>query len=232
MLAAVSFLGLLCIQIQPVSGFVLNIAPYEEECFLIRTHNWKKGQVRLLQGHYHIISDPSDRTPDAVHVFVMDEHEKVYFQSTTGKISDVYQVAVGPNQKYWICIQNDAWHHYGLKEMDQSKHPDDKDREVGFGYRIQTMVKKASDVIDLDQHSTTWSQIAADLHLSTEHLMEHYQYMRIKEARHREVVEKTFSDIFLGSVAEAVMTLVVALGQVFYLRRFLEKKRYLWENTS
>lgn len=224
-----TFLCLLSISIlpSPVNSFILTIAPYEEECFLIRTHTWKKGEVRLLQGHYQILSDPADRTPDTVHMFVMDDEDTVFFKSIQGKINDNYQIAVGPNQKYWLCVQNDSYHHYGDIQMSQDKHPDDKDRQVGFGYRIQTMAQKAADATALDSHLTQWGQISNDMIIASEHLMQHFEYMRVRETAHRAVVEKTFSDIFLSALAEAIMVLVVAVGQVFYFRRFLETKRYL-----
>jgi hypothetical protein len=227
LLAAIAATLLLCLIIAPVTGFILTIAPYEEECFLIRTHNWKKSEVRLLQGHYQILSDPADRTPDTVHMFVMDDNDTVFFQSQQGKINDAYQIAVGPNQKYWLCVQNDSFHHYGDIQMSQDKHPDDKDRQVGFGYRIQTMAQKAADVTDLNTHLLQWGQISNDMMVATQHLKEHFEYMRVRESDHRATVEKTFSDIFMSAVAEAIMVLVVAVGQVFYFRRFLETKRYL-----
>jgi hypothetical protein len=208
-------------------AFILTIEPYEEECFLIRTHTWKKNEVRLLQGHYTILSDPADRTPDTVHMFVMNDEDTIYFQSEQGKINDIYQIAVGPNQKYWLCVQNDPYHHYGDLEMSQDKHPDNKDRQVGFGYRIRTMEQKASDESGLDSHLQQWSTIALDMKAATEHLLQHFEYMRIREQDHRSVVEKTFSDIFMSAAAEATMVIVVAVGQVFYFRRFLETKRYL-----
>jgi hypothetical protein len=211
----------------PVAAFILTIAPYEEECFLIRTHAWKKGEVRLLQGHYQILSDPAERTPNVVHMFVMDDKETVFFQSEQGKIGDSFQIAVGPKQKFWLCVQNDPYHHYGDIQMAQDKHPDDKDRQVGFGYRIQTMAQKAADATALDSHVVQWSQISNDMQLATQHLMQHFEYMRIRESDHRTVVEKTFSDVFMGALLEAAMVLVVAVGQVFYFRRFLETKRYL-----
>lgn len=226
LLAAVAVTCLCLIPYAPVSGFILTIAPYEEECFLIRTHAWKKGDVRLLQGHYSILSDPAERTPNTVHMFVMDDSDKVYFQSVQGKISDYFQIAVGPQQKYWLCVQNDPYHHYGDSEMAQDTHPDDKDRQVGFGYRIQTMAQKAADVTSLDSHVVQWDQISGDISKATQHLMQHFEYMRTRESEHRTVVEKTFSDIFLGAVVEATVVLLVALGQVLYFRRFLETKRY------
>jgi hypothetical protein len=213
--------------VSPVAGFILTIAPYEEECFLIRTHNWKKSDVRLLQGHYQILSDPADRTPDTVQMFVMNDEDTVFFQSQPGKINDVYQISVGPNQKYWLCFQNDAYHHYGEVEMSQDKHPDDKDRQVGFGYRIQTLAQKAADVSELDSHVVQWGQISNDMMLATQHLLQHFEYMRGRESNHRATVEKTFSDIFRSALAEAVMVMLVAVGQVVYFRRFLETKRYL-----
>lgn len=214
--------------IQPTSAsYLLTIPPYEEECFLIRTHAWKKDEVRVLQGHYQILDDPSERTPDVVHVFLMDDHEKVYFQSEPGKIGDSYQIAVGPKQKYWLCMQNDPYHHYGEKETNQVKHPDDKDRQVGFGYRIQTMMQKAASATQLDQHAMQWSQLSLDMNTAMRELGQHHEYMRLREANHREVVEKTFSDIFMGALAETSMVIVVAVGQVVYFRRYLETKRFL-----
>jgi hypothetical protein len=211
----------------PAAGFILTIAPYEEECFLIRTHSWKKGEIRLLHGHYQILSDPADRTPDTVHMFVMNDEDTVFFQSQQGKINDQYQIAVGPNQKYWLCVQNDSYHHYGDMDMPQDKHPDDKDRVVGFGYRIQTMAQKAADATELDSHVTQWGQISNDMMVASQHLEQHFEYMRVREINHRATVEKTFSDIFKSALMEAIMVAVVAVGQVFYFRRFLETKRYL-----
>jgi hypothetical protein len=219
---------LLLLQLQSAASFfLLTIPPYEEECFLIRTHAWKEEQVKVLQGHYQVLTDPSEATPDTVHVFVMDDDETIYFQSKVGQLGDSYQIAVGPNHKYWLCFQNDPYHHYGEKEMEQTKHPDDKDRLIGFGYRLTTMEQKAADASAANQHLFAWSQITTDMQTAMANLLQHHEYMRFRESTHREMVEKTFADIFKAHMLEAGMVMAVAVGQVLYFRRFLETKRFL-----
>ena len=69
--------------------------------------------------------------------------------------------------------------------------------------------------------------LGGDLIDALENMADHQGYLREREAAHRALAEETFSAVFFWTVIEALVLLTVSGGQIFYLRRFIEKRRYL-----
>lgn len=51
------------------------------------------------------------------------------------------------------------------------------------------------------------------------------EYMNIRDQLHREINESTNSRVVLWSIFEAVVLIIMTLGQVYYLKRFFEVRR-------
>jgi hypothetical protein len=50
--------------------------------------------------------------------------------------------------------------------------------------------------------------------------------MRSREINHRNMAEKTFTDTLTWTLVELTALCIIAVTQVLYIRRYLEKKRY------
>lgn len=58
-------------------------------------------------------------------------------------------------------------------------------------------------------------------------MADHQEYMRERENHHTDLASATFHRVVQWTVLEAIVLILIASGQVIYLRRFFEKTRYL-----
>ena len=100
-----------------------------------------------------------------------------------------------------------------------------------FGqYARHVVISEAAAADPLDPHAqklATWLDHAGAVNRELTMLMDHFAFAKRRESDQREIVESTFSEIMTWTVVEALAVCGVALGQVFYFRMFLEKKRYM-----
>ena len=99
-----------------------------------------------------------------------------------------------------------------LEELREKKDEKEKEMET-----MSKVVKKANMAVDL----------AGDLVDKLEDLSDHQSYMQQRESVHRDLAESTFNHLIGWTLAEAAVLMVVAGGQIVYLRKFFEQRRYL-----
>lgn len=58
-------------------------------------------------------------------------------------------------------------------------------------------------------------------------MSDHQEYMRGRENRHSVLADTTLSRIVQWTVLEAVVLILISCGQVLYLKKFFEQRRYL-----
>lgn len=197
------------------ASWILTIPPYDEECYLLRTGSTKPG---ILAGNFELIDDHRyDANP--LLVYVMQEPSTLVYQSDLQRSRDTFEVALDANEKYWLCLQNSS--HGPLETRDEGEHPDNLTRQVGFHYEVRAVEK----VKEISSQTQVWLQHSGVIHQSLRNLLQHHDYMRVRESNHRDVTEKTFSDVLRWTLAEAGVVTAVAIGQVLYFRRFLEKRQ-------
>lgn len=56
---------------------------------------------------------------------------------------------------------------------------------------------------------------------------DHQEYMRDRENRHSVLADTTLSRIMQWTVLEAIVLILISCGQVLYLKKFFEQRRYL-----
>ena len=101
--------------------------------------------------------------------------------------------------------------------MDHDHRSHDRlDREVAFEIRVV-----------VDDPTAPLVGLTNNLNENLWNLQARQDYMRTREAVHREVTEETFSELLTWTILEAVALVFVSFGQVLYFRRFLEKRRYM-----
>jgi len=131
--------------------------------------------------------------------------------------------------KYWLCIQNHKQHPLG-EEVDDDAHADERDRVVGITYNIayenrdgidpwQAALAGAADLggdekpipgpVRVESYTKEWIGKSQGLRMQLKLLIEHLEYMKIREADHRQVTEKTFNDVLTWSLIEAAFVLSV-----------------------
>ena len=216
------FLALLLSMAQNAMSLTFKIDPYLDECFLMHT---PKTDLKLfVSGSFEMV-DEKNLSGEPILVYVMDgTTDEILYQSKPGKGRGNFRVKVNPSQKYWLCVQNNA---RGPNDED-TDHPDHLPRTVGFRYRLEMLSEPVGDPLDPHaQKLTTWLQHAGAVNRELAVLMDHFAYAKRRESDQREITEATFSEIMTWTIIEAGAVCAVALGQVFYFRMFLEKKRYM-----
>lgn len=66
-----------------------------------------------------------------------------------------------------------------------------------------------------------------DLTRALGNLVHHHTYMRVREGKHREVIESTFGQLMWWVILEGVLVVGIAGAQILYFRNFLERRRYM-----
>jgi emp24/gp25L/p24 family/GOLD len=213
--------------------WIVTMDPYEDACFLYRGPSTAKSSFgKVLAGDYELFGDT--RTGDKVSaqpllVYIMEnsKQEGIVWRSQPGASHGTFRIPMSQNIGYWFCVQNSD---HGPDNMEpEGEHPDHIARTVGFEVRVESMVPSVKPVPALftTDHSDEWQARSDEVQEELRAMMHHRDYMRIREADHRALVEKTFASTLTWTLMEAVVVVVMAIGQIFYFRRFLERKTYL-----
>ena len=200
------------------AALVASIPAKDEECYYIRPPTGKTG---VLYGNYDHLDD--DLSSDVVSVVVIDyEHEHVLYRSRRRASEGHFKVKLKEDQKVALCLQNGLTTAGRGRVSKQDLH-DGKDRTVGFSFYIDIK----DEAQELKEQNTRLIDASQDLTRQLGNLINHHEYMRTREANHRELVEATFSQLLIWVIVEAFAVVIIAGGQIMYLRRFLEKRRYM-----
>lgn len=200
------------------ASYVVKVEPYDEHCFYVfpSTHSTIYGDFEMLE---------DGLSPKPLSVMVTDVHDsRTLYRSRTAARSGSFKVDANPREKIYICIQNGliTTGNKNVQRKGKTKS-DGLPRTVGFSFSVQE--RDLHDEIH-QAHSKVLSK-AVMLSKELTKLQNHHEYMRAREAKHRDVVEYTFSKLLAWALVQASGVIVIAVGQIFYLRRFLEKRRYM-----
>ena len=198
------------------AGYVVDVEPKDEECFSIPAPKI----AGTIYGNYEILAG----TRDAVSFMIVDaKDERVKFRSRRGSGDGSFKVKQEQGQKMIICLQNGVYSNHRGEKVSQIKQHDGLSRTIGLSFSFE----------EEDAHKELHSQNSRildqvnDLKSHFFRLKDHQGYMRVRESMHRQLVEKTFSRLMGWNLLEAGALVAVALGQILYLRRFLEQRRYM-----
>lgn len=220
-----------------------------EECVWARTP--RQGGRYIVSGNYDLIDDGVSSRPLSVTLY--NQKMKSVYQSRFGRSEDTFSVVTTAGERFMLCIKNGFGLHKGrLARSDGEMDDDDEigaggrdglDRAVGWALRVRSADAHArwmreKDGVAEDNASTkeksesekkaeSLLELGGDLIDALENMADHQAYLREREAAHRALAEQTFSAVFFWTVIEALVVLTVAGGQILYLRRFIEKRRYL-----
>mmetsp|Transcript_24444 Transcript_24444/g.59853 ORF Transcript_24444/g.59853 Transcript_24444/m.59853 type:complete len:229 (+) Transcript_24444:207-893(+) len=197
------------------ASYVVKVEPYDEQCFYVAplTHS-------MIYGDFEMLED--GLSPKPLSVLITDVHDsRTLYRSRTAVRSGSFKVEANPREKIYICIQNGLVVS-GHKAKGKTKS-DGLPRTVGLDFSVEER-----DLHD-EIHQTHSKILSKAVMLSREltKLQNHHEYMRAREAKHRETVEYTFSKLLAWALAQASGVILIAVGQIVYLKRFLERRRYI-----
>lgn len=219
-----------------------------EECFVTRTP--KEGGRYIVSGNYDLLDDGVSSGPLSVALY--NNKMKSVYQSRFGRSEDTFSVVSTAGERFMLCIKNGFGLHKGRLARSDGKMDDDDetggrdglDRSVGWALRVRSVDAHAQWMREKDgktpgdadnnkekseseKKAEALLELGGDLIDALENMADHQSYLREREAAHRALAEETFSAILFWTVAEALVLASVAGGQIVYLRRFIEKRRYL-----
>ena len=220
-----------------------------EECFWTRTP--REGGRYIVSGNYDLLDDGVSSRPLSVTLY--NQKMKSVYQSRFGRSEDTFSVVSTAGERFMLCIKNGFGLHKGrLARSDGEMDDDDEigaggrdglDRAVGWALRVRSADAHArwmrekdgvaedgartKEKSESEKKAESLLELGGDLIDALENMADHQAYLREREAAHRALAEETFSAVFFWTVIEALVLLTVAGGQILYLRRFIEKRRYL-----
>ena len=102
-------------------------------------------------------------------------------------------------------------------------------RQVGFALRVIPPPSRGQDDKDGPDNRLTahLMELSAKMMEGLHTMSDHQEYMRGRENRHSALADTTLSRIVQWTVLEAVVLVLISCGQVLYLKKFFEQRRYL-----
>ena len=167
----------------------------------------------LLSGNYDVLDD--NLSSDPIMAKVKDEKGRLLWKSV-GEPEATFELHVNKGGRFSLCLS-----HKG----DVS----DEDRTIGFALRVRPPSRalgesiagpdgeKALELID-------WAEVLTE---EWETLLDHYDYLREREAVQEELSQKILQRVMRWTLVEALLLITIASCQVLYFRMFFEKRRYL-----
>mmetsp|Transcript_2598 Transcript_2598/g.3990 ORF Transcript_2598/g.3990 Transcript_2598/m.3990 type:complete len:244 (+) Transcript_2598:40-771(+) len=205
------------------ASFSIVVPSGEEECFFVRTPG---DGLAYISGNFDCLDD--NISPDPVSVILYDERMNVMWRSQRAVPEDTFSVATSGRFSY--CISN------GFDgDDDISGKADGIPRNIGFTIRVREPQRG----LDFNTQNGTKTEgpddfktaqllkATAKLIEGLETMEDHQSYLRSREASHRDLVERTFRRVVRWTVLEAIVLVCVSGGQVMYLKKFFEQRRYL-----
>lgn len=218
-------IALSCVAFLPFFGqiadaaYIVTIPGKDEQCFIVRSPGAAGG---TLYGNFDHLND--DVSAEPVSVVIIDvKEEHVLFRSRRRASEGVFRVNLKPDQKVNLCLQNGIVTAGRGRKSPSARTHDGKDRVIGFEYSVEPRDENK----DIHTQNERNQKQAWELQRAFGNLINHHQFMRTREGKHRDVVEKTFTALMWWSVLESVTVIGIAVLQIMYFRNFLERRRYL-----
>jgi emp24/gp25L/p24 family/GOLD len=217
------------------AAFVLTVPPLEEECFIIRSHAQRKS---TLTGNFDLLDDTLPSEP--VTVVILDtKTQRMRYRSPRLATEGTFTIQLDASQRMALCVQNGVrksylhrpggYHHRrpNANDVEDSSKPpphiDGFDRSVGLEWQVEAR----NEALELQSQTSKLFNGAMGLKQRLRDLMSHQEYIKAREGKHRKVTEQTFSQLLVWVIIEALLLILMAIGQVLYFRRFLEKRRMM-----
>jgi len=211
-----------------------------EECIVIRASGMD-GRMASISGNYDCLDDDLSARPVSVKLY--DSKERAVWRSSEGASEGTFRT-VGRG-RYRLCISNGV---DGGGAAPDGRGPggrrDGQDREVGFSIRVRDLVEERRELVEKrkadkkaekeEEENSKTVEKASQMGALTEDLVErlmsmrdHQAYLRQRDETHRNLAESTFGLLIKWTMVEAAALVLVAGGQILYLRKFFESRRYL-----
>jgi emp24/gp25L/p24 family/GOLD len=160
---------------------------------------------------------------------VHDSRQFVW-RSTEGLAEEVFRVTLDgtKSNKYRLCFQSLPLSKEEEEEMDDDQFPNSL--QLGFNFRILPAVQRSLPDVELGPDALRAVQLLEDASNAEQHwhhLVDHFDFLRNREAIHAKLMSQTSSKVVGWSIVEALLVITMAIAQVCYWKSFFEQRRYL-----
>jgi emp24/gp25L/p24 family/GOLD len=158
------------------------------------------------------------------------------WESQEDSSEDVFHIPINQNPekglrtKYQLCFETRS------KDDDEVVENEEDDNipnaiRVGFHLRVENIVPARTlpeNELGPDAQRALQMIDTADTAVESWHnLLDHFDYMRNREAIQDQLMRQTSSKVIGWSIVEAVVVITMAIAQVCYWKSFFEQRRYL-----
>ncbi len=147
------------------------------------------------------------------------ENGEFLYEAPKGSREGTFQLErVTADTRYAICFQNN-----------ESNDDQENEFDIGFSMHVTSAPRTLKDgEIGPDaERALTLVNKATRIHQDWTNLMDHYEYVRNREAIHQVMNDAILVRLTRWTYFEALLVIGMATGQVMYWKRFFETKRYL-----
>lgn len=159
-----------------------------------------------------------------------------------------YQLCISNDPQYvreTIQINNNNNNNGGDND-DQEEEDDEleEDRKIGFSIRVHPILRghmtpennnnnNENEAEEPPEEGPDEKRTYLLLEMSNSiydglNLMEdHQDYLKFRESLHIQVTERTIRNVIMWTMIEALVLVVISIGQVFYLKKFFETRQYI-----
>lgn len=179
----------------------------------------------VLSGNYDIITE--DIEGDMVQVWLENQstpaHTTKLWKSGEDDSEGIFGMTVEPNQRLALCFQAE-WH-----EAEDDEVATISVVEIGFGLQVHPMPRTLPDEETGPDAQRALDLIQSAISVETDwsNLMDHFSFLRSREATHIKLTNEILDRIMGWTIVEAFVVIFMAVAQVLYWKKFFEQKRYL-----
>eukprot|EP00543_Licmophora_paradoxa_P009082 CAMPEP_0202445938 /NCGR_PEP_ID=MMETSP1360-20130828/4634_1 /ASSEMBLY_ACC=CAM_ASM_000848 /TAXON_ID=515479 /ORGANISM="Licmophora paradoxa, Strain CCMP2313" /LENGTH=162 /DNA_ID=CAMNT_0049062347 /DNA_START=203 /DNA_END=691 /DNA_ORIENTATION=- len=148
----------------------------------------------------------------------LENSEKILWTSHEQDAEGYFEIEVTKGGMHRFCMQN-------------GKHlkNDGLDRQIGYMLRVRNK-KRSLEEDEEGPDSRRALQLiewASDLQDEWETLLDHYGFLRTRETQHAEISYQIMGRVVRWTIFQGGTLALIAAGQILYLRKFMETRRYL-----
>jgi len=204
--------------LKPVdASYAISIDPGSEECYIFLTPI-DVGTTSTMSGSFEVLHDDVDSYELAVKIANLDTGESMHEVPSGTQEGDFKLENLKASSKFSICFQNHA-----------DPVDDENEFDVGFNIRFHKPARALDDEESGPdgERASQLTEKAWEIHQDWEILQDHFEFLRNREGIHYGMNNQIMRRLAHWTYIEALLVVIMAVGQIMYWKKFFEKRRYL-----
>mmetsp|Transcript_28120 Transcript_28120/g.31117 ORF Transcript_28120/g.31117 Transcript_28120/m.31117 type:complete len:225 (+) Transcript_28120:65-739(+) len=184
-----------------------------KECIIIRA----PPTDTTISGNFDCLDDELPADPVSVS---LENSQKILWSSRMGDSEGTFEIEAEEGGLHRFCLENGK----------RNPSRDNLDRNIGWAIRVTPSHPRS--LRDDEQgpdalRAVKLADEARELQEAWETLLDHYGFLRTREAFHNTLSNQIMTRVVRWTFLEGMVLVLIAGGQILYLRKFMETRRYL-----